>query len=196
MTAAGLTTATPQDDHPVVLRVSNLSKTFPGTRALNDVSIDVRRGTVHALLGGNGSGKSTLIKILAGVYHGDPGGEIQLAGDAIASDKTSPVWAKDEKIHFVHQNPGVFPGLTVAENISIGRGFETGKAGNVQWAAVKKRARALIERFEIAGATPDTPVAALRPADRTMVAIARALQDQEGEHDGVLVLDEPTTALP
>jgi ribose transport system ATP-binding protein len=185
-----------QDDRPVVLRVSNLSKTFPGTRALDDVSIDVRRGTIHALLGGNGSGKSTLIKILAGVYHGDPGGEIQVSGETVASDKTSPHWAKGEKIHFVHQNPGVFPELSVAENISIGRGFETGAGGRVQWRAVKKRTRALIDRYEIAGATPDTPVSRLRPADRTMVAIARALQDQEGEHEGVLVLDEPTTALP
>src|SRR5436305_7128217 len=185
-----------RDDHSVVLRVSRVSKTFPGTRALSDVSIEVNRGTVHALLGGNGSGKSTLIKILAGVYHADPGGEILLAADSIAADHTSPVWAKKHNLHFVHQNPGVFPELSVAENISIGRGFETGRGGRVRWRAVNKRARGLIERFEIAGAKPDTPVSRLRPADRTMVAIARALQDQEGQTGGVLVLDEPTTALP
>jgi len=194
--AAAPTPADVQGDRQVALHVSRLSKTFPGTKALNDVSIDVQRGTVHALLGGNGSGKSTLIKILAGVYQGDPGGEFRLGGDAMPADKTSPHWAKQEKIHFVHQNPGIFPELTVAENISIGRGFETSAGGRVDWRAVKKRTHGLIERFEIAGATPDTPIVRLRPADRTMVAIARALQDQEGEHDGVLVLDEPTTALP
>src|SRR4051812_18099886 len=125
MTAAA-TAADVQGDRQVALRVSHLSKTFPGTKALDDVTLDVQRGTIHALLGGNGSGKSTLIKILAGVYEGDPGGEFRLNGHAIASDKTSPQWAKGEGIHFVHQNPGIFPELTVAENISIGRGFETG----------------------------------------------------------------------
>lgn len=195
MTLAPVSAET-QGDREVALGVAHLTKTFPGTKALDDVSFDIHRGTVHALLGGNGSGKSTLIKILAGVYQGDPGGEFRVNNDVIASDRTTPTWAKQEKIHFVHQNPGIFPELTVAENISIGRGFETGTAGRIDWSAVKRRTRDLIERFEIAGATPDTPITRLRPADRTMVAIARALQDQEGEHDGVLVLDEPTTALP
>jgi ribose transport system ATP-binding protein len=196
MPSAAAAAAVLQDDHPVILQVSHLSKTFPGTRALSDVSLEVRRGTVHALLGGNGSGKSTLIKVLAGVHHGDSGGEIRLGDDTVDADRTSPQWAKDHQLHFVHQNPGVFPQLSVAENISIGRGFETGRGSRVQWSAVNRRAQELIDRFEIAGAKPTTPIVHLRPADRTMVAIARALQDQEGRHDGVLVLDEPTTALP
>jgi ABC-type sugar transport system ATPase subunit len=87
--------------------------------------------------------------------------------------------------------PRVFADLTVAENVAIGHGFETGPIGNVRWRAVRRRTQVLLERFEIP-ATPDTPVGLLRPADRTMVAIARALQDQEGMHEGVLVLDEPT----
>ena len=65
----------------VALRIEHLSKTFPGTRALNDVSLDVESGTIHCLLGGNGSGKSSLIKILAGVYQGDPGGTISVESE-------------------------------------------------------------------------------------------------------------------
>jgi ribose transport system ATP-binding protein len=181
---------------PVVLRVSDVSKTFPGTPALSGVSFDVRRGEIHALLGGNGSGKSTLIKILAGVYHADPGGgTLAVGGEEVAADRTTPEWARRVNLHFVHQNPAVFPALSVAENMAIGKGFETGAAGSIKWRALRKRTRTLIDRFDI-NARPDTLVGSLRPADRTMVAIARALQDQEGEHTGVLVLDEPTAALP
>jgi len=177
------------------VRAVSISKTFAGTRALDDVSLEIQPGMVHALLGGNGSGKSTLIKILAGVYHADPGGTITVGDHEIDADKTTPSWAKSAGLHFVHQDPGVFADLTVAENVAIGHGFETGPIGNVRWRAVRRRTQVLLERFEIP-ATPDTPVGLLRPADRTMVAIARALQDQEGMHEGVLVLDEPTTALP
>lgn len=177
------------------LRVTHLSKTFPGTRALHDVTLEVRPGQVHALLGGNGSGKSTLIKVLAGLYHGDPGGEIAVGTHVVASDKTSPQWARAAGVHFVHQDPGVFPTLTVAENMAIGRGFETTRAGSIRWAALRTRTAELLERFHIE-ATPSTPVGLLRPADQTMVAIARALQDQEGNDTGILVLDEPTASLP
>ena len=189
------TSATAQRDRPVALRVSHLSKTFPGTRALQDVGLEVRRGEIHALVGGNGSGKSTLIKILAGVYSADPGGEIEVGGQTYSADHFTPALAKAAKLHFVHQNPAIFPDLTVSENVAVGRGFETAGGTHIKWKAVHERTRRLLERFQIK-ATPETPVGALRPADRTMVAIARALQDQEGEHDGVLVLDEPTASLP
>jgi ribose transport system ATP-binding protein len=180
---------------PVALRVSHLSKTFPGTLALNNVTVEVHRGEIHALLGGNGSGKSTLIKVLAGVYGGDPGGRIEVGSTVSAADSWSPAAARAAGLRFVHQNPGVFLDLTVAENVAIGHGFETGLGGRILWSEVNARTATLLHRFHI-DAGPRTLVGALRPADRTMVAIARALQDQDESGEGVLVLDEPTASLP
>ena len=177
------------------LRIEGLSKTFPGTRALDSVDLEVRAGEIHALCGGNGSGKSTLIKILSGVYQGDPGGRIECAGVVAEPEKMSRALADQMGIRVVHQDLGVFPDMTVAENLSLGRGFETGLAGRVRWRAVRERARRLIDRFEIP-AHPSTPMRELTRASQTQVAIARALQDQEAGQGGVLILDEPTASLP
>jgi ribose transport system ATP-binding protein len=177
------------------LRVTGLSKTFPGTRALRAVSLEVRRGDIHALVGGNGSGKSTLVKILAGVHAGDAGGTIEVGALQRRSDHWSPPSARAAGVRVVHQDVAVFDDLTVAENLALGRGFETTRAGRIRWRSLHQRAAAVLRRFHI-GAAPDTAAHALRPSDRTMLAIARALQDQEVGHDAVLVLDEPTAALP
>jgi ribose transport system ATP-binding protein len=178
-----------------VLRLEHISKTFPGTRALDDVTLELKRGEIHALVGNNGSGKSTLIKILAGVESSDAGGRIVVAGRSYDAQTFTPREAKRVGLHFVHQVPALFPWLSVAENLAIGRGFETARFGAIRWRAQNARARQLIERFHIR-ALPEMPLVALDPADRTLVAIARALQDQDGEQGGVLVLDEPTAALP
>ncbi len=183
-----------QDCREVVLRVTGLSKTFPGTQALKGVDLDVRRGEIHALVGGNGSGKSTLVKILAGVHDPDPGGEIRI-GDEIFRHGLTPAHARLAGLHFVHQDPAVFLDMSIADNLAFGRGFETDVTKRIRWRAVRKRTAIALERFGIE-ARPETPVGALRPSDRTMVAIARALQDQEGAHSGLLVLDEPTASLP
>jgi ribose transport system ATP-binding protein len=182
-----------QDGREAVLRVSGLSKAFPGTQALNDVSLDVRRGEIHALVGGNGSGKSTLVKILAGVHQPDSG-EIEVAAKTFRHG-LSPAMARAAGLHFVHQDPAVFLDLSVADNLTMGRGYETDPIRRIRWRAVRRRTVRVLERFGIA-ARPETPIGALRPSARTMVAIARALQDQEGRHTGVLVLDEPTVSLP
>jgi ribose transport system ATP-binding protein len=179
----------------VALGIKHLSKTFPGTAALIDVSFDIRAGEIHALVGGNGSGKSTLIKILAGVYHADPGGTITVGDTTLAADHTTPAKAKALGLHFVHQNPAVFPALSVAENMVIGHGFNTNAAGSIRWRALRRQTQTLLDRFQI-NVRPEALVSSLRPAERAMVAIARALQDQEGQHSGVLVLDEPTASLP
>ena len=178
------------------LRLRGLSKTFPGTRALAGVDIEFDPGEIHALVGGNGSGKSTLIKVLAGVYQGDSGGTIEMAGRAAASTgEWDPRQAFAAGLRFVHQNPGIFLDLTVAENIAIGAGFPTDAVGRIRWGALRERAGELIERYHLR-ASPDLPLRFLRPADRTMVAIVRALQDRERNQHGILVLDEPTTSLP
>jgi ribose transport system ATP-binding protein len=182
-------------NRPPALGLAHFSKTFGGVRALADVDLEVRAGEIHALVGGNGSGKSTLIKILAGVYQADPGAVISLPSTgAVPAEHWSPGRAFAANMRFVHQNPGVFPELTVAENMAIGHGFPT-TAGRIRWKDLRRRTAELIDRFDI-HAHPDAPVRSLNPADRTMVAVARALQDQDVLTGGVLVLDEPTTTLP
>jgi ribose transport system ATP-binding protein len=183
----------PSDAAPV-LEVEDVSKAFPGTQALQGVSFDVRRGEIHALVGSNGSGKSTLLKTLAGIHQADEG-TLRVRGSSWDVRRWSPALARANRLHFVHQQPTIFGELTVEENLAIGHGFETDRLGRVRWRVTRRRAAALLDRFEVA-ARPSDRLADLPPAVQTMVEIARALQDQEGESDGVLVLDEPTAALP
>jgi ribose transport system ATP-binding protein len=179
------------------LTVEHLSKTFGAERALIDLDLAIEPGHVHGLVGGNGSGKSTLVKILAGVHQGEQGGVIRVGGHEVAADATSPDFAMACGLRFVHQNPGLFPALTVAENIAIGSagGFPS-RMGRVRWRLMRERARTLLELYEI-DADPDALLEDLSHADRTMVAIARALQDRDGSAPPtILVLDEPTASLP
>jgi ribose transport system ATP-binding protein len=180
---------------PPALAVSEIAKTYAATRALQGVSLEVAPGSVHAILGSNGSGKSTLIKILAGIVRADPGGVIRVAGTEIQADAMTPELARRAGLRFVHQHTVAFPGMTVAENLALGHGFEHSRSGRIRWRAQHRRANAVCERFYI-DARPDTPVQKLAPATLAMLAIARALQDVEEDEDSVLVLDEPTAALP
>ncbi|GAA3567790.1 sugar ABC transporter ATP-binding protein [Amycolatopsis ultiminotia] len=176
------------------LAVTDVSKAFAGTQALLDVSFAVTAGRVHALLGGNGSGKSTLIKILAGVHRADPGGSVVVNGTSVAADRLTPGLAREIGLRFVHQNPGLIRDMTVVENVALTNGFSRTRYGGVAWGALRRRTRRLLDRFEIE-ADPNQQLSELRPADQTMVAVARALEDDQ---DGLstLVLDEPTAALP
>jgi ribose transport system ATP-binding protein len=184
-------------DRGVHVAVGNLSKTFPGTRALKEVDLDVRGGEIHALCGGNGSGKSTLIKILTGVYQGDPGaGAIQMGDTRIEPSAMTPELATQSSIHAVHQDLGIFPDLSVLENLALGFGYRSTAGVQINWRSHKARARQLLDRFEI-DASPGDRLGDLSQSTQTQVAIARALQgeDEEGGR-GLLILDEPTSSLP
>lgn len=177
-----------------VLRVSELSKAYNGILALDGVDLDVRPGEVHALLGGNGSGKSTLIKVLAGVVEAEAGARLQLGDEVQDLAGWSSEKAYAAGLRFVHQQPAVFADLSIAENIAFGSTFPK-RAGKIDWKALHRRTAELLELFGVE-ASPETPLGSLRAADRTRIAIIRAVQDRDDATSGVLVLDEPTAALP
>ncbi|WP_432975328.1 sugar ABC transporter ATP-binding protein [Dactylosporangium sp. CA-233914] len=196
---AGENASPPTPGHrtePNALTVRGLFKSFPGVQALKGVDLTVARGEIHALAGGNGSGKSTLIKIITGVQHGD-GGTIRYAsGSVLEAAHTSPELAHDGGVYVVHQDFGLFPDMTVAENFALGFGFPTGPTGRVRRRQLHERATALIDKFEI-NTQPRSLVRDTPRAVQAQIAIARALQaedDQGGQ--GLLILDEPTAALP
>jgi len=175
---------------PPLLRVEGMSKTFPGLKALDDVSLEVHPGEVVAVLGHNGSGKSTLVKILAGVYQADPNSVVEVR-NAEGQLVSSP--SAREELHFIHQDLGLADILSTVENLGLGRTLRGWGLAPVRGAAERRHAKELISRF---GASFDVtvPVGRLSPAQRAIVAIARAL-DGWSRPDNVLVLDEPTTAL-
>src|SRR5947209_5622420 len=177
------------------LAVRGLSKTYAGTPALHSRYLQIRPGELHGLLGGNGSGRSTAIKILAGVVAADPGGEITVGDEVGGVTEWTSARAHAAGLRFVHQQPAVFPEMTVAENLALGAEFPRGLGGRVDWKALNARTAELLARFQIPAA-PKTPLMALRPADRARVTIVRAMQDLDDAASGILVLDEPTAALP
>ncbi|MGY1815520.1 sugar ABC transporter ATP-binding protein [Blastococcus sp. SYSU D00820] len=183
------TPATPVADEPL-LRVRGLSKTFPGLRALDAVDLDVYPGEVVAVVGQNGSGKSTLVKVLAGLHDPDPGARIELRGPggALAGGP-----AAHGELHFIHQDLGLVPMLSTVENLDLGRSHGLRTLAAVRGAQERRRAQELIARFG-ASFPVDVPVSELTASERTIVAIARAL-DGWSRPDNVLVLDEPTASL-
>jgi ribose transport system ATP-binding protein len=176
------------------LTASGVAKRFGGTAALDQVDLTIDSGQVHALLGGNGSGKSTFIKILAGVY-ATSDGTVEVAGARVALSSWSSAAAHRHRIRFVHQDPALFPGYSVAENMSVGRGWRT--AGpQIRWRAAHERAHRALKALGIDISTRAL-VGSLSRSQQTLVAIARAVMDVDQIGlPGLLVLDEPTASLP
>ncbi|MBN1440354.1 MAG: sugar ABC transporter ATP-binding protein [Anaerolineales bacterium] len=169
-----------------LLRMSNISKSFPGVTALDSVDFSLRRGEIHALMGENGAGKSTLIKVLTGVEHPDAG-TIELRNRLVAVH--SPQHSQELGISTVFQEVNLCTNLTVAENILLGR--EPLRFGLVDWGAMENRAREALKRLDI-DIDVTRPLGNYSIAVQQMVSIARSLEIASAK---ILILDEPTSSL-
>jgi len=171
---------------PFRAELRGISKRFGATQALDDVSLTLLPGEIHALVGENGAGKSTLVKILAGIHQPDSG-TIVLDGEPIQI--AGPAQARSFGIAVVHQEPRLFPDLTVAENVFLGHA-PAGRFGTIDWGSTRRAAHALFEQLDVRFDV-EAPVRGLSMADQQLIEIAKSLSVDAR----VLILDEPTASL-
>lgn len=169
-----------------ILEMRNISKEFPGVKALNKVNLNIKPGEIHVLVGENGAGKSTLMKILTGVYSKDEG-EIILKGKKI--DIKSPKEAQIAGISIIYQELNLVPQLSIAENIFLGR-EPLKKNGLIDWEDMYRKTNELLKRLDL-NLEPRIKVKKLGIAQQQMVEIAKALSFKSD----IIIMDEPTSAL-
>lgn len=174
-----------QSSEPIV-ELTDISKQFGAVRALQNASLALYPGEVHALLGENGAGKSTLVKILGGIHRPDTG-TFTLRNEIV--ELHSPAQAQHLGIAVIHQEPTLFPDLNVAENVFMGR-HPRDRFGRVAWKQMYQEVERLFASLDVP-LSVYTPVQGLSVADQQMVEIAKALSLDAR----VLVMDEPTAAL-
>lgn len=174
-------------EHPLILQMQGITKVFPGVRALDDVSMDVRRGDIHAICGENGAGKSTLMNVLSGVYHhGSYEGKIIYQGKEMVLKDIKE--AENAGIVIIHQELTMIPELSITENIFMGN--EIIRHGLIDWNESRRRTIDLLQRVGLS-LDPDTPIKQLGVGQQQLVEIAKALS----KNVKLLILDEPTSAL-
>lgn len=168
-----------------ILELQHISKSFPGVKALDDVSVSIERGSVHALVGENGAGKSTLIKVLAGIYHPEQG-EVFL--DGVKTKFRTPYDSQQKGISVVHQEFKMSESLSVAENVFLGNLMYKGRL--VDWKGMRRRADEMLREL---GVPMDVELAVetLSVAQKQMVEICKAIN----RHCKVLIMDEPSATL-
>ncbi|TDE43061.1 ATP-binding cassette domain-containing protein [Nonomuraea mesophila] len=170
-----------------ILRMSGITKTFPGVKALQDVNLSVRRGEIHAICGENGAGKSTLMKVLSGVYpHGSYEGEITFEGRRCEFGGIRD--SERAGIVIIHQELALSPQLSIAENIFLGN--ERARRGLIDWNRTNYEAATLMKRVGLRE-NPTTAIADIGVGKQQLVEIAKALAKEVR----LLILDEPTAAL-
>ncbi|MDD0860023.1 ATP-binding cassette domain-containing protein [Arthrobacter alpinus] len=169
-----------------LLRISGVSKSFPGVKALSDMQLDLAHNEVLALVGENGAGKSTLMKLLSGIYVPDSG-VFEIDGEEVAITGTKH--AQELGISIIHQEFNLMQDLSVAQNIYIGREPRVGGLF-LSERALNRKARLLFDRINI-DLDPKARVGDLTVAKQQMVEIAKALSYKSR----ILIMDEPTAAL-
>lgn len=170
----------------ISLSMNNITKTYPGVIALNNVSVDFAKGKVHALMGENGAGKSTLMKILSGVINPDSG---YFLFNGQQYTKITPIQAQEIGIQIVHQELNQISSLTVTENIFMGSFICNGITVNFD--EMRKMTQKYFDEYEISGISPDAIVEDLTIAQMQLVEIVKAIS----RNVEVLILDEPTSPL-
>ncbi len=170
-----------------ILEMKNITKEFPGVKALDDVNLDLFEGEFHSLVGENGAGKSTLMKVLSGVYpFGTFEGEIRVNGD---EKRFSTIRDSEAAgIAIIFQELSLVKELTVGENIFLGR--EPAKFGIINWSEIYQKSSNLLQELNL-NINPKTEVGNLGIGQQQLVEIAKALS----QNAKILVLDEPTAAL-
>ena len=171
----------------VFIKLEHISKTFPGVKALDNISLTIKHGEVHALVGENGAGKSTLIKVLAGNYKPDEGGRIMIDWETF--DSLTPRLSLHKGIVVIYQDFSLFPNLSVAENISITEEMEK-KGICVNWNEMRTIAQKALERLGV-DIDVNVQLGTLSTAKQQLVAIARALACDAK----LIIMDEPTSTL-
>ncbi len=169
----------------IILSLKGITKEFPGVKALDNVTINVERGTIHGLVGENGAGKSTLIKVLAGIYHPEAG-EIVLEGQS--RKFASPIEARAAGISVVHQEIKLAEPLSVAENMFLGNVMMKGHL--VDWKGMRQRAREIVDDLGM-DIDVDAQVSSLTVAKKQIVEIMHAINN----NSRILVMDEPSAVL-
>ena len=172
-------------DNNYILTLKNITKEFPGVKALDDVTINIERGTIHGLVGENGAGKSTLIKVLAGIYQPNKG-EIILDGKPCRFN--SPIEARRAGISVVHQEIKLAEPLSVAENMFLGN--VQLKNGLVDWKGMRRRAREIVEDLGM-DIDINAQVSSLTVAKKQIVEIMHAINN----NSRILIMDEPSAGL-
>ena len=191
-----------QASSPPAVEVRGVSKNFGSNQALVNVDLRIGQGEVVGLVGQNGSGKSTLVKILAGVYEPEPGGELFVSGEEV-SLPLAPGKASEIGLSFVYQNLALAPGLSVLENLTLGQRIQGGTRAlaPIHWRQEHRSAAAVLDRYDVK-LDLGRRTGELAPVDQARLAIVRAAEDlsryrtRSGYKHSVLVLDEPTVFLP
>lgn len=176
----------PEND--VLLQMTDVTKEFPGVKALDKMHLTVRRGTVHALMGENGAGKSTLMKILSGLYKRD-GGEIHFDGQPF--NPTSIQEVLHLGISMIYQELNPVDAMTVAENIFCGKEPNKAKGLFLDQHTMNRRAQELLDALDIKAIRPKDKVEFLTVAQKQLLEMAKAFAN----NSKLIILDEPTSAL-